>query len=90
MFVLKIAIKLYETNALNLKQCIYKDIRSVVKINEICVLKLLIAINLNVYRLFLEKLLIAIAIAYKRFEVVKLLIKKYNATLKLYSIYVVI
>lgn len=49
MFVLKIAMKLRETNALNFEQFFYKEIKSVVKIKEIRTLKLLIATNLNVY-----------------------------------------
>jgi hypothetical protein len=61
-----------------------------VKLREICALKLLIATNLNVYRLFLKKSLITIAIAYERLEVVKLLIKEYGITLTTYSIYVAI
>jgi len=61
-----------------------------VKLREICALKLLIATNLNVYRLFLKKSLITIAIAYERLEVVKLLIKEYSITLTTYSIYVAI
>jgi len=90
VFVFKIAIKLRKTNALNLKQFFYKKIKNVVKTKEICILKLLIAINLNVYRLFLEKLLIIIIIGHEKFEVIKLLIKEYNVTLKLYFIYIII
>jgi len=90
MFVLKIAIELYKTNALNLEQFFYKKIRNVIKIKKNCILKLLIAIDLNVYWLFLEKLLITIIIAYERFEVIKLLVKKYSVTLKLYLIYAII
>jgi len=88
--VLKIAVKLRKTNALNFNQFFYKEIRSVVKSEKICILKLLIATDLNVYRLFLEKLLIAIIIAYGKSEIVELLIKKYNVTLTAYSIYVAI
>jgi len=47
--VFKIAIKLYKTNILNFEQSFYKEIRSIIKTKEICVLKLLIAINLNIY-----------------------------------------
>jgi len=53
-------------------------------------LKLLIATSLNIYRLFLEKLLITIVIVYKRFKIVKLLIKEYSLTLTIYSIYIAI
>lgn len=88
--MLKIAVKLRKTNALNFNQFFYKEIRSVVKSEKICILKLLIATDLNVYRLFLEKLLIAIIIAYGKSEIVELLIKKYNVTLTAYSIYVAI
>ncbi len=88
--MLKIAIKLHKTNALNFEQFFYKKIKSIVKTKKICALKLLIAINLNIYRLFLEKLLITIAIAHKRFEVIKLLVKEYSVTLKLYLIYTTI
>jgi len=90
VFVLKIALKLRETNALNLEQFFYKKIKSVIKIKEIRTLKLLIATNLNVYRLFLKKSLITIIIAHKRFEMIKLLMKKYNITLELYFIYIII
>lgn len=88
--MLKIAIKLHKTNVLNFEQFFYKKIRSIVKIKEIRTLKSLIAINLNVYRLFLKKLLITIIIAYERFEVIKLLIKEYNVTLESYLIYAII
>ncbi len=90
MFVLKIAIELRKTNALNLEQSFYKEIRSAIKTREICALKLLIAINLNVYQLFLKKLLITIVIAHERSKVVKLLIKEYNITLESYPIYTII
>ncbi len=88
--MLKIAIELYKTNALNLDKFFYKKIISAVESEEICILKLLIATDLNIYRLFSERLLIVIAIAYKRPEVVKLLIKKYSVTLTAYSIYTAI
>ncbi len=88
--MLKIAIELYKTNMLNFKQFFYKKIKSIVKTKKICILKLLITINLNIYRLFLEKLLITITIAHKRFEVIELLIKEYSVILKLYSIYTII
>ncbi len=88
--MLKIAMKLRETNALNFEQFFYKEIKSVVKIKEIRTLKLLIATNLNVYQLFLKKSLITIIIAHKRFEMIKLLIKEYNVTLELYFIYTII
>ncbi len=90
VFVFKIAIKLYKTSALNLDKFFYKKIINIVKSEEICTLKLLIATDLNIYRLFSERLLITIAIIYKRSEVVKLLIKKYNITLTAYSIYTAI
>jgi len=90
VFVLKIAMKLRKINALNFKQFFYKKIKNVVKIKEICTLKLLIAINLNVYRLFLKKSLITIIIAYEKFEVMKLLMKEYGATLESYFIYAII
>jgi len=90
MFVLKIVIKLRKTSALNLKHFFYKEIKDVVKIKEICILKLLITISLNVYRLFLKKLLITIIVAYERFEIIKLLMKEYNVTLELYLIYIII
>lgn len=64
--------------------------RNVVKLEEIRTLKLLIATNLNVYRLFLKKLLMTIIIAHNRFEVVKLLMQEYDVTLTTYSIYVAI
>jgi len=47
--VLKIAMKLRETNALNLENFFYKKIKNVIKIKEIRTLKLLIATNLNVH-----------------------------------------
>ncbi len=75
---------------LNLEQFFYKEIKNVINIKEICALKLLIATSLNVYRLFLKKLLITITIAYERFKVVKLLVKEYNVTLESYFIYVII
>ncbi len=90
MFVFKIVIKLRKTNALNFEQFFYKKIRNVIKTKKICILKLLITINLNVYRLFLKKLLITIIIAYKKSKVIKLLIKEYNVTLELYLIYATI
>jgi len=90
IFVLKIAIKLYKTNILNLEQFFYKEIKSIVEIKEICVLKLLNAINLNIYQLFLKRLLIIIAIAHKKFKVEKLLIQEYNITSELYFIYTII
>jgi len=49
VFVLKIAMKLRETNALNLENFFYKKIKNVIKIKEIRTLKLLIATNLNVH-----------------------------------------
>ncbi len=88
--MLKIAIKLYKINTLNLDQFFYKKTRSIVKSEEICALKLLIAIDLNIYRLFSKRLLIAIAIAHNRFEIVKLLIQEYSVTLTIYSIYIAI
>lgn len=90
MFVLKIVVKLRKTNALNFKQFFYKEMRSVVKMKKIYILKLLIVISLNVYRLFLEKSLMTIIIAYEKFKVIKLLVKEYNVTLKSYFIYVII
>jgi len=90
VFVLKIAIELRKTNALNLDEFFYKEMINVVKLKEIRALKLLITINLNVYRLFLKRSLITIAIAYERLKVMKLLIKEYNVTLITYSIYVAI
>ncbi len=90
MFVFKIVIKLRKTKALNFEQFFYKKIRNVIKTKKICILKLLITINLNVYRLFLKKLLITIIIAYKKSKVIKLLIKEYNVTLELYLIYATI
>jgi len=90
VFVFKIVIKLRKTNALNFEQFFYKKIRNVIKTKKICILKLLITINLNVYRLFLKKLLITIIIAYKKSKVIKLLIKEYNVTLELYLIYATI
>jgi len=90
VFVLKIAMKLRETNALNLKQFFYKEIKSVAKIKEIYALKLLIAINLNVHRLFLKKLLVIIIIAHERLKAIELLMKEYDATLNSYFIYVAI
>jgi len=91
VFILKIAIKLRKTNALNFEhEFLYKEIENVVKIKEFPTLKLLIAINLNVYQLFLKELLITIDIAYEKFEVIKLLIKEYSVTLKSYLIYVAI
>jgi len=83
-------MELCETNALNLKQFFYKEIRSVVETKEIRALKLLIATSLNVHRLFLKRLLMAIIIAYERFEVVELLVKEYGATLESYSIHAII
>jgi hypothetical protein len=88
--MLKIAMELCETNALNLKQFFYKEIRSVVKTKEIRALKLLIATSLNVHRLFLKRLLMAIIIAYERFEVVELLVKEYGAILESYLIHAII
>jgi len=88
--VLKIAVELYKTNILNLEQFFYKEIRSVVKTEKICALKLLIATDLNIYRLFLEKLLVTVVIIYGKSEVIELLIKEYSVTLELYSIYTVI
>jgi hypothetical protein len=88
--MLKIAMELCETNALNLKQFFYKEIRSVVKTKEIRALKLLIATSLNVHRLFLKRLLMAIIIAYERFEVVELLVKEYGAILESYPIHAII
>ncbi len=90
IFVLKIAVELYKTNILNLEQFFYKEIRSVVKTEKICALKLLIATDLNIYRLFLEKLLVTVVIIYGKSEVIELLIKEYSVTLELYSIYTVI
>jgi len=83
-------MELCETNALNLKQFFYKEIRSVVKTKEIRALKLLIATSLNVHRLFLKRLLMAIIIAYERFEVVELLVKEYGAILESYLIHAII
>ncbi len=83
-------MELCETNALNLKQFFYKEIRSVVKTKEIRALKLLIATSLNVHRLFLKRLLMAIIIAYERFEVVELLVKEYGAILESYPIHAII
>jgi len=83
-------MELCETNALNLKQFFYKEIRSVVETKEIRALKLLIATSLNVHRLFLKRLLMAIIIAYERFEVVELLVKEYGATLESYPIHAII
>ncbi len=88
--MLKIAVELYKTNILNLEQFFYKEIRSVVKTEKICALKLLIATDLNIYRLFLEKLLVTVVIIYGKSEVIELLIKEYSVTLELYSIYTVI
>ena len=45
---------------------------------------------MNIYRLFSKRLLITITIAHSRFEIVRLLIQEYNATLTTYSIYVAI
>ncbi len=75
---------------LNLEQFFYKKIRNIVKTEEICTLKLLIATDLNIYRLFSERLLITVIIAHGKSEVIELLIKKYSITLELYSIYTVI
>lgn len=83
-------MKLHKTNALNLEQFFYKEIRSIVKTKEIYTLKLLIVIDLNVYWLFLEKLLMTIIIAYEKFKVMKLLIKEYDVILKSYLIYAII
>lgn len=90
MFVLKIAVELRETSALNLEQSFYEGMRSVVKTGEIRALKLLIATNLDVHRLFLERSLVTVAIAHGRSEVVELLVKEYGATLGSYPIHAVI
>ncbi len=79
--MLKIAIELYKTSLLNLNQFFYKEIKSIVKLEKICVLKLLIAIDLNINRLFLEKLLITIVIVHRKFKIVEMLIREYSATL---------
>lgn len=47
--MLKIAIKLRETNVLNFDQSFYEEMKSVVKLKEICALKLLIKNDLNVH-----------------------------------------
>ena len=88
--MLKIVVKLQKASVLNLELYFYKDLRNVAKTENICTLKILINTDLNIYRLFSERLIITIAIAYKRSEVIKLLIKEYSATLLLYSIYIVI
>jgi len=88
--MLKIVVKLHKISALNLKSSFYEDLRNVVKIKKICVLKMLIATSLNIYRLFFKKLMMTIIIAHKSFEVMKLLVKEYDVTLSSHSIYVVI
>jgi len=49
VFVLKIAIELRKINILNLNKFFYKKIINIIKLEEICALKLLIAISLNIY-----------------------------------------
>lgn len=90
VFVLKIAVELRETSALNLDQSFYEGMRSAVESGEIRALKLLIATGLDVHRLFLEGSLVAVAIAHGRSEVVELLMKEYGATLTAYPIHAAI
>lgn len=87
MFVLKVVMKLHETSALNLESYFYKDLRSIAKIKTICALKMLIATSLNVHRLFLKKSMMTIIIAHEKFNVMELLIKKYDVTLSSHSIH---
>ncbi len=42
---------------LNFNKFFYKKIINAIKLEEICALKLLIAIDLNIYRLFLKKII---------------------------------
>ncbi len=90
VFVLKIAMELRETSALNLDESFYEGMISAVESGEIRALKLLIATGLDVHRLFPEGSLVAIAIAYGRPEVVELLIKEYGVTLTAYPIHAAI
>jgi len=90
VFVLKIAVELRETSALNLEQSFYEGMRSAVEAGEIRALKLLIATGLDVHRLFPEGSLVAVAIAHGRSEVVELLVKEYGATLGSYPIHAAI
>lgn len=84
IFVLKVVIKLHEHNAIDFKSFFYEELTTIVIVKKMRAIKLLFTIDQDVNKLFFslqKESLITIVIAHEYCDVVKLLMKKYDANI---------